>query len=58
MVKQIKGQLWFCCPKCGKRLHPVLPGAVCRGVMERCRGKLPDGTPCGWTGEIRIDKGA
>lgn len=54
MVKKIKGKLWYCCPKCGKRLHPIQPGAVCRGVIGQCRGRLPNGAPCGWKGEIII----
>jgi len=58
MIKKIKGQLWFCCPKCGKRIFPVQPGAVCKGILWKCKGKFPDGTSCGWSGEISIEKGA
>lgn len=54
MIKKINGQEWFCCPVCGKKLHPVVPGAVCRGLLAKCRGKLPDGSKCTWTGEIKI----
>ena len=49
MIKEIDGQAWFCCPECGKKLHPVKRGA--RGVLTRCRGKLPDGRTCDWSGE-------
>lgn len=51
MIKSINGRTWFCCPACGKKLHPVAPGA--RGVWTKCRGKLPSGERCGWTGEVR-----
>lgn len=50
MIKEIDGQTWFCCPGCGKKLHPVKRGA--RGVLTRCRGKLPDGRKCDWSGEV------
>lgn len=53
MIKSINGRTWFCCPACGKKLHPVAPGA--RGVWTKCRGKLPSGERCGWTGEVRAD---
>lgn len=55
MTKKIQGKLWYCCPKCGKKLFPLQPGAVCRGVMTTCRGRFPDGTPCRWSGEIVVD---
>lgn len=53
MIKEIDGQTWFCCPECGKKLHPVKRGA--RGVLTRCRGKLPDGRKCDWSGEVLWD---
>jgi len=53
MVKEIDGQMWFCCPACGKKIHPVLPGA--RGVIAVCKQKRADGTRCNWTGEIKYD---
>ena len=54
MIKQINGQPWFCCPRCGKKIHPVKPGA--QGVFAMCKGKKPDGGRCNWAGEIRWDK--
>lgn len=51
MLKIINGKTWFCCPKCGKKIHPVDPGA--RGVLVVCKGKRPDGTRCNWAGEIK-----
>ena len=53
MIKEIDGQTWFCCPGCGKKLHPVKRGAG--GVLTRCRGKLPDGRKCDWSGEVLWD---
>lgn len=53
MIKEIDGQAWFCCPKCGKKLHPVKRGA--RGALTRCRGKAPDGRKCDWSGEVLWD---
>ena len=53
MIKKIGGFTWFCCPECGKKLHPVNRGA--HGVFTQCRGKLPDGRRCGWRGEVRYD---
>ena len=54
MVKIIRGQAWFCCPECGKKIHPVRKGA--RGVYVMCKGKHKDGTRCYWRGEIRYDE--
>ena len=51
MVKNCNGVLWFCCPACGKKLHPVVPGA--RGVFVKCSGRHRDGSRCDWMGEIR-----
>lgn len=53
MIKQINGRLWFCCPVCGKKLHPLAPGAICSGVFTQCR-------KCKWEGpmEIKQKKGA
>lgn len=50
MVKEINGQTWFCCPKCGKKIHPVKPGAC--GVFAICKQKRKDGSRCNWSGEI------
>ena len=47
MIKNIKGKLWYCCPKCGQKIHPVSPGAVCSGVYVKC-------ARCGWSGEMEI----
>ena len=55
MIKEFDGQWWYCCPRCGKKLHPLQAGAVCRGVLARCRGIRRDGSRCGWAGEITID---
>lgn len=52
MVKEIGGRWWYCCPRCGKKLHPLRAGAVCRGVLARCRERR-----CGWSGEIVVDPG-
>lgn len=59
MVKEIDGRWWYCCPRCGKKLHPPPPqaGAVCRGVLARCRGIRRDGSRCGWAGEIVVELG-
>lgn len=54
MIQHIDGRAWFCCPVCGQKIHPVLPGA--RGVLAQCKGRMPDGSRCRWTGEIRYDK--
>ncbi len=53
MVKLIGGKLWYCCPRCGKKLHPVSADAICHGIRTQCR-------QCGWEGpmEITNDKGA
>lgn len=51
MVKESNGKTWFCCPKCGKKIHPVAPGAC--GVFVVCRQRRKDGKRCGWSGEIR-----
>lgn len=54
MIKEINGLMWFCCPKCGKKIHPVKEGA--RGVYAVCKGKSLNGNRCNWRGEIRWDK--
>lgn len=52
MVKRIKGQLWYCCPVCGQKLHLMVPGAICSGVLTSCRR-------CKWSGVMEIkQKGA
>lgn len=55
MIKKIDGRTWYCCPKCGKKIHPVSPGA--RGVWVTCPGKRADGTRCTWAGEIKYTTG-
>nr|DAE36987.1 MAG TPA: cysteine-rich protein [Bacteriophage sp.]DAH34608.1 MAG TPA: cysteine-rich protein [Bacteriophage sp.] len=50
MIKTINGQTWFCCPKCGKKIHPIKPGAC--GVLVKCTGKN-NGKRCDWYGEIK-----
>lgn len=50
MIKTIDNITWFCCPKCGKKIHPVKPGAF--GVYAMCKGRLPNGCKCDWQGEI------
>lgn len=54
MVKRYDGELWYCCPRCGKKLFIVLPDAVCRGVFLKCKGVRKDGNKCGWSGEMII----
>lgn len=54
MIKSINGRTWFCCPACGKKLHPVKPDA--RGVYAVCKQKRKDGSRCNWSGEIRWEK--
>lgn len=49
MVKEIGGKLWFCCPRCGNKIHPVSPAAVCSGVFVMC-------TRCKWQGEMEIKR--
>lgn len=51
MIKEINGETWFCCPNCGKKIHPVKHGA--RGVYVVCKQKRQDGTRCNWSGEIK-----
>ena len=53
MVKLIKGRLWYCCPKCGQKLHPITATANCHGVTTFCK-------KCNWEGpmEIKSEKGA
>ena len=41
MLKEINGKVWFCCPQCGKKIHPVAPGA--RGVFVVCKQRRADG---------------
>ena len=50
MIKTINGKTWFCCPECGKKIHPVKPGAC--GVLVKCTGKN-NGKRCDWYGEIK-----
>lgn len=54
MVKEINGKDWFCCPRCGKKIHPVKPGAC--GVFVVCKQKRADGRRCNWAGEITYSK--
>lgn len=49
MVKSINGKFWYCCPKCGQKIHPVSQGAICSGVYVECRR-------CGWSGEMEIKR--
>lgn len=51
MIREINGRMWFCCPECGQKIHPVKLGAC--GVFAICKGKKSDGTRCNWRGEIR-----
>ena len=48
MVKKIGGQLWYCCPVCGQKLHIISPDAVCSGVTTICK-------KCKWKGEMNIN---
>ncbi len=49
MLKEINGKVWFCCPQCGKKIHPVAPGAG--GVYVVCKQRRDDGKRCSWRGE-------
>lgn len=53
MVKTINGNLWFCCPRCGNKLHPVEQDAICHGIITEC-------VRCKWRGPMEVpnDKGA
>lgn len=37
MVKLIGGELWYCCPLCGQKLHEIAPWAKCTGVKTKCK---------------------
>lgn len=37
MIQKIKGQLWFCCPYCGQKLHEITKEANCHGVLTYCK---------------------
>lgn len=47
VVKLVKGQLWYCCPVCGQKLHKLAPDAVCNGVTTFCK-------KCKWEGVMNI----
>lgn len=49
MIRIINGRRWYCCPECGQKLHILAPGALCIGVVTRCRR-------CRWEGEMNIQK--
>lgn len=51
MVKEIGGKLWYCCPKCGKKLFNISTNAVCNGLFVKCR-------QCGAVEEVIIKGGA
>lgn len=53
MVKIIGGRWWYCCPRCGKKIHPLDPTASCSGVYTQCRA-------CKWQGVMVVtpQKGA
>lgn len=51
MVKSVNGQLWYCCPVCGQKLHKLSPDAVCNGVTTFCK-------KCKWEGVMVVKKGA
>lgn len=53
MVRLIGGRLWFCCPHCGQKLHPVSANASCHGVTTYCK-KCKKEVPL----EISNNKGA
>ena len=36
MLKEINGKVWFCCPQCGKKIHPAAPGR--RQALQLARG--------------------
>jgi DNA-directed RNA polymerase subunit RPC12/RpoP len=41
-VAEHRTQLWYTCPRCGKKLFTVSPRAVIRGMVIRCRGCKED----------------
>lgn len=57
MIKEIEGQWWYCCPRCGKKLILLQQGAVCHGIMAQCRERRKDGNRCGWRGEVILNPG-
>lgn len=36
-IRLIGGELWFCCPNCGQKLHQIAPTANCHGVTTYCK---------------------
>ena len=56
MIGIYNGVRWYCCPRCGKRLFIVKSGATCHGIYMRCRGSLPSGVRCRWSGEVVIEE--
>lgn len=50
MIEKIKGQLWYCCEDCGKRLVKLSEGAFCSGLILKCKR-------CGQEKEITIIDG-
>ena len=52
MVKLIGGELWYCCPFCGQKIHKIEPDANCHGVTTFCK-KCKKEVPL----EIKADKG-
>lgn len=50
MIKRFQEQDWFCCPECGQKIHPVVPGAC--GVFAVCKAKVSRQERCNWRGEV------
>lgn len=57
MINKIGAAWWYCCPRCGKKLLALKSGGICRGVLVQCRGRLKDGSRCGWSGEVVVMPG-
>lgn len=37
MIREIKGQKWYCCPYCGKALFPVHDNTKIENLPFRCK---------------------
>lgn len=37
MIREIKGQRWYCCPYCGKALFPVYGDTKIEHLKYRCK---------------------
>ena len=37
MIREIRGQNWYCCPHCGKALFPVYDNTRMEHLKYRCK---------------------